>query len=113
MSNTNEDITEAPEFKHVVLEGMDWMRVFSACQALMMPTGVYPVTHKRCREILRELLGFCPKGRPGTPLREGSKFRKGGAEAINEWLGVVDFEHHRQSGGAVVKGDRTHLLLRV
>ena len=99
-------------YVNLTVSGMAWLRVFSACQALMAPTGTYRVTHKRSREVIREILGFCPKGKPGEPLREGSKFRKGGVEAIHAWLGLVDLEHHRSSPGAVVSEDVTHLLFK-
>ena len=100
--------------KIIVLEGMAWIRVFSACQALMAPTKFYRVTHKRAREVLQQELGFCPKGKPGDPSDGGgiSKgFRTGGTEEILDWLGVVHKETHKEAG-CVLPTDRTMLVVR-
>lgn len=95
----------------VEVSGMDWFRVFSACQALMLPSGFYGVTHKRCREVIREHLGSCPKGKPGHAHGDNSKFRKGGAAAISEWLGIEAVVHRRGGEGAITSQDATFLYL--
>lgn len=103
--------------KVIVLEGMAWMRTFCACQALMAPTKFYRVTHKRAREVLREELGFCPKGKPGTaePATSlkpgGSGFRSGGQDAILDWLQVVHMEQHGEPN-CVTADDRTLLVVK-
>ena len=79
------------------------MRVFSACQGLMMPTGCYRVTHKRCREVLKQELGFCPKGKPGTREEGDPKgLRKGGEPEILAWLGVTSIERFKEQGFTVL-----------
>jgi hypothetical protein len=76
----------------------------------MMPTGCYGVTHKRCRAVVKEELGFMPKGKPGrTPTHGPPGFREGGTPEIEEWLGIREVEHLRQRPGAVVRGDVTLL----
>jgi hypothetical protein len=103
------------ENKTIVLEGMSWLRVFSACQALMAPTKFYRVTHKRAREVLRDELGFCPKGKPGEASDSGGLgnkgFREGGKEAMLDWLGVVFIETHKEEG-CVLPSDRTLLIVK-
>ena len=91
------------------LNGLAWLRVFSACQSLMCPTRFYS-THKRAREVLREELGFCPKGKPGTPGANGSPFRHGGKNAIYEWLGIEALVHDRFDTHAVGGADYTVIL---
>ena len=78
---------------------MGWMRVFSACQALMVPTKFYRVTHKRAKEVIFNELGFVPKGKPGTPADNDLKgWRQGGEEAILDWLMVVSIARHKEAG---------------
>jgi hypothetical protein len=101
---------EAKENKMIVLEGMSWVRVFAACQSLMCPTKFYS-THKRAREVLREELGFCPKGKPGEAGEYNSGFRSGGKEAMYDWLGVVHIETHKEEG-CVLPTDRTLLVIK-
>jgi len=89
------------------LGGLSWLRVFIACQALMMPSGAYRVAHKRCREVIKGELGFCPKGRPGTGEGGAKTFREGGKRAIFEWLGVEGVVHDRYDTNAVGGADYT------
>jgi hypothetical protein len=96
--------------KFIRLEGMAWMRVFSAGQCLMAPTKMFRVTHKRCREVLREELGFCPKGKPGAAKDNG--WREGGEEAILTWLGCVYKETYKACAGAITPGDITLLVVK-
>ena len=102
------------------LNGVAWLRVFSACQALMAPTKAYRVTHKRCREVIKGELGFCPKGKPGTAGAgdDGDTrssvylkgFRSGGKNAIYKWLGIEALVHDRFDTRAVGGADYTLIL---
>lgn len=89
-------------YTHVVLEGMAWLTLFSACQALTLPSGTYGVTHKRCRAVIAEHLGSCPKGAPCDGTTTG----------VHAWLGIEAVEHHRKHEGGITRGDRTHLLIK-
>jgi hypothetical protein len=91
------------------INGLAWLRVFAACQGLMSPTGFYGVTHKRCREIIKGELGFCPKGKPGTNPSKNN-FRMGGKNAIYEWLGIEALVHDRFDTYAVGGADYTLIL---
>jgi hypothetical protein len=103
------------ENKVIILNGMAWIRVYSACQALMAPTKFYRATHKACKQVLQDELGFCPKGKPGTACMDGSPynkgFRQGGNEAILDWLGVVHKETHKEEG-CVLPTDQTLLVCK-
>lgn len=115
MTNEAENLNRIKKANKVIkLEGMAWIRVFSACQALMAPTKFYRVTHKRAREVLQEELGYCPKGKPGDESDSGgiSKgFRTGGTDAILDWLGVV-FKETYKAAGVVTKDDITMLVVK-
>jgi hypothetical protein len=53
------------EVKQVLeLNGMDGLRLLSAFQALTMPSRFYRVTHKEARDIIEEITGKRPKGKP-------------------------------------------------
>lgn len=91
------------------ISGTDWLRVFSACQGLMRPTGFYGATHKRCREVIKGKLGFCPKGKPGEK-RVHVGFRSGGKTAIYKWLGIEALVHDRFDTHAVGGADYTLIL---
>jgi hypothetical protein len=71
MSNDNSD---GPT---IYISGMTWLRLFSAGQVMSLPSRMLGVTHKRARQVIRETLGYCPKGKPGK-----------GKDAIVAWLGV-------------------------
>ena len=94
------------------LNGVAWLRVYSACRSLMCPTKFYGVTHKRCREVIKGELGFCPKGKPGTD--DGNEFnhgfRDGGKNAIYKWLGIEALVHDRFDTHAVGGADYTLIL---
>jgi len=97
------------------LNGVAWLRVFSACQALMAPTKAYRVTHKRCREVIKGELGFCPKGKPGSEETNAAGkvlkgFRSGGKNAIYKWLGIEALVHDRFDTHAVGGADYTLIL---
>lgn len=94
------------------LDGMAWLRVFSAAQVLMAPTRAYRVTHKRAREVIEAELGYCPKGKPGTPVEKPNRkgWRSGGEDAIEEWLGISYVMHTRAQHGCVVPGDKTYII---
>ena len=99
------------------INGTAWLRVFSSCQALMMPTKFYGATHKRCREVIREELGFCPKGKPGLARpkmvrasKSPSSFRSGGKNDIYKWLGIEALVHDRYDTNAVGGADYTLIL---
>jgi len=92
----------------VEIDGMTWMRLFGACQALMCPTRFYRVTHTQAKWIVAEILGECPKGMPGT-ANKGSKFRDGGPEAIYKWLGLSSIIHRRGGEGCITNRDATFL----
>jgi len=107
--------------KFIHLQGMSWVRAYSACQALMAPTKFYGATHKRCREVIKAELGYLPKGKPGTEKcgdngdYRGSSFNKGfrdgGNEAILDWLGVVHMEQYKEAG-CILPSDETLLVVK-
>lgn len=93
----------------VTIGGIAWLRVFSACQGLMCPTKFYRYTHKHCRQVIEEELGFCPKGKPGT-AKEGKHykgFRDGGKAAIYMWLGIDALVHDRECTNSIGGPDVT------
>lgn len=96
------------------MTGMQWLRVFAACQALMAPTKFFRVTHKRAREVIKGELGFCPRGKPGTKVGRAGElgFRDGGEEAILEWLDIVALMHTRQSSSGVTSTDSTTVVFK-
>lgn len=66
--------------ERIELNQLQCLKLLSAGQALQVPTGFYGVTHKRAREIIAELIGFCPEGKP-----EGSSM-----EAVLAWCGLTE-----------------------
>jgi len=67
----------------IEINGLQSLQLLSAGQALRMPSGFYRgVTHKRARQVIREIVGYCPKGKP-----EG-----GSMEAVLAWLGMTPAE---------------------
>lgn len=70
-------------FKVIEISAKAWFRLFSACQALTLPTMSYGVTHERAREIITTILGFCPKGKPCN----------GTTSEIQEFLSIEYIEH--------------------
>lgn len=68
----------ATERVRVELDGRQLMRLLSSGQALRMPSRFYGVTHKQARQIITDIVGYCPKGKP----------EKGTMEAVQEWLGM-------------------------
>lgn len=56
----NNDTTEPC----VELTGMECLRLLSAFQALQMPEGFYGATHEQCADVIEQLTGKRPNGKP-------------------------------------------------
>jgi hypothetical protein len=64
----------------VELTQLECLQLMSAGHALRMPSGFYGVTHRRARSIIKDILGFCPKGAPES----------GSINDCLKWLGLTE-----------------------
>jgi hypothetical protein len=56
--------------EQIELNGNQLLRLLAAGQSLRMPTKFYGVTHKQARQIIADLVGRCPKGKPSGSSME-------------------------------------------
>ena len=105
------------ERKLITLNGISWLRVFSACQALTMPSRCYGVTHKQAKAVILHELGYVPTGKPGSsPTHGPAGFRDLSKNAIDDfaqWLGIEGMSERRNSPGAITNKDTVQLIVKV